>query len=312
MKKYLLPERGAFYKANLHCHSTLSDGALTPAEIKAHYQEMGYSIVAYSDHNRYVYHEELNDPNFLALGAFEVDMSGTEPSGLFKTCHMNGIAADPRKAVMPPRDNRYDWDAVRAAARRMAEAGFLVTLNHPGWSGMDSKEIQALDEGLFAMEVYNHTCEVHCCNGRTGLHYDQYLKAGRRAFCVATDDNHHPFTPGGINDMCGGFTMIKAESLTYEAVIQALQRGDFYASFGPEIHACYMEDDRLVVDCSPVHTALLKSTQYSQSQCTFSADKPFTHVEFSLEREKQSEPFIRLELQDARGQMAFTNPEYWE
>ncbi len=33
MKKYLLPEGGSFYKANLHCHSTYSDGEYSPAEI---------------------------------------------------------------------------------------------------------------------------------------------------------------------------------------------------------------------------------------------------------------------------------------
>ena len=35
MKKYLLPENGNFYKANLHCHTNISDGKLTPAERKA-------------------------------------------------------------------------------------------------------------------------------------------------------------------------------------------------------------------------------------------------------------------------------------
>ena len=36
MKKYLLPENGQFYKANLHCHSTVSDGHLTPEEMLGH------------------------------------------------------------------------------------------------------------------------------------------------------------------------------------------------------------------------------------------------------------------------------------
>ena len=30
MKHYILPKDGNFYRANLHCHSTLSDGSLTP------------------------------------------------------------------------------------------------------------------------------------------------------------------------------------------------------------------------------------------------------------------------------------------
>ena len=35
MKKHLFPEGARFYKANLHCHTTRSDGALTPDEVKA-------------------------------------------------------------------------------------------------------------------------------------------------------------------------------------------------------------------------------------------------------------------------------------
>ena len=32
---YLLPEKGNFYKANLHCHTVVSDGALTPEQVLA-------------------------------------------------------------------------------------------------------------------------------------------------------------------------------------------------------------------------------------------------------------------------------------
>ena len=45
MRKYLLPETGSFYKANLHCHTVLSDGNKTPEEVKEAYQKLGYSIV---------------------------------------------------------------------------------------------------------------------------------------------------------------------------------------------------------------------------------------------------------------------------
>ena len=51
MKKYLLPENGTFYKANLHCHTVLSDGRLTPEQVRELYMSRGYSIVAFTDHN---------------------------------------------------------------------------------------------------------------------------------------------------------------------------------------------------------------------------------------------------------------------
>ena len=64
MKKYLIEEK-KYYKANLHCHSVRSDGAMTPEELKDFFLKMGYSIVAFTDH---VYIEDFNsyltDENF--------------------------------------------------------------------------------------------------------------------------------------------------------------------------------------------------------------------------------------------------------
>ena len=46
MKKYLLPKNGKFYKANLHMHTTISDGAMTPEETKeAFLKEHGKLII---------------------------------------------------------------------------------------------------------------------------------------------------------------------------------------------------------------------------------------------------------------------------
>ena len=67
MKRYVLPEDGTFYKANLHCHSTCSDGTLTPEEIKEIYKSNGYSVVAYSDHNVLIDHSDLDDEDFLTV-----------------------------------------------------------------------------------------------------------------------------------------------------------------------------------------------------------------------------------------------------
>ncbi|MBQ9133249.1 MAG: PHP domain-containing protein, partial [Clostridia bacterium] len=73
MKKYLLPPGGQFYKANLHCHTTCSDGKLSPESVKEAYKAKGYSIVAYTDHFLLVPHNELTDDDFLALNAVELD-----------------------------------------------------------------------------------------------------------------------------------------------------------------------------------------------------------------------------------------------
>ena len=46
MVKHLLPQVARYYKANLHTHSTISDGKLTPQELKEAYKSKGYSILS--------------------------------------------------------------------------------------------------------------------------------------------------------------------------------------------------------------------------------------------------------------------------
>ena len=75
MRNYLLPKDGRFYKANLHCHTTFSDGRKTPAEIKELYARLGYSVVAITDHDLLIPHDELTDSNFLALHGFEIEVN---------------------------------------------------------------------------------------------------------------------------------------------------------------------------------------------------------------------------------------------
>lgn len=69
VKKILLDGRLDRYKANLHCHTVLSDGKKTPEQIKKDYLAHGYSIVAFTDHDKYYPHNDLTDDRFIALTA---------------------------------------------------------------------------------------------------------------------------------------------------------------------------------------------------------------------------------------------------
>ena len=53
------------YKANLHSHSTMSDGRLTPQQLKDAYKARGYSILAITDHDYPVDHSDLSEKDFL-------------------------------------------------------------------------------------------------------------------------------------------------------------------------------------------------------------------------------------------------------
>lgn len=72
MKRVLIDKEKKFYKANLHTHSTYSDGRLSVEEIKESYKKRGYSVVAFTDHEHLIDNSHLNDEDFLAITSCEV------------------------------------------------------------------------------------------------------------------------------------------------------------------------------------------------------------------------------------------------
>ncbi len=59
------------FKANLHSHSTLSDGDLTPEEMIAAYKERGYSILSITDHEAPYDHTDKSTEDFMLLAGWE-------------------------------------------------------------------------------------------------------------------------------------------------------------------------------------------------------------------------------------------------
>ena len=313
----ILPRQGQFYKANLHCHTVLSDGRWTPAQVKEEYRKRGYSVVAFTDHRHYGWHPELMDEGFVPLAAFEADLNEPfPPSGSFsrvKTYHLNFYDTDPMhrtgfEAVQPPR--RYgDLPALNGLIRKLGEQGFLCCYNHPYWSLQTHEDYAGL-QGLFAMEIYNHGCELDGLYGANPQSYDEMLRAGQRLFCLATDDNHDSRPVGdAMNDSFGGWVMLKLPELSYAAVIRALRQGAFYASNGPKLYDLTLENDTVRVRCSPVEKIYLV-TQGRHCQMRVAAPgKTVTEAAFPL---KGDEGYFRIDCRDAMGRHAWSNAVFLE
>lgn len=313
MNKDLLPKEGLWYKANLHCHTTLSDGRYTAEEIKKFYQEQGYSIIAYTDHDTYAYHKELSDEKFIAIAALEREIYQKEACPVFdhkKTYHFNFFDTNPelrREEKINknmPEEKYDDIDYINQYIKEMNELGFLSCYNHPYWSLQTHEDYKDL-KGLWGMEIYNYGCEVEGLYGYNPQSYDEMLRFGQRLFCVATDDNHnvesfdHP-----LSDSFGGYVMIKSTAFTYEAIIEALAAGEFYSSMGPEIYEFSLEGDKIKVKTSPVEKIFV-STQ--GRACLRKAAKPgetITEAEFTI---TGKEKYIRLNIKDHQGRHANSN-----
>ena len=61
-----------YYKANLHCHSTNSDGKATPEQLKEEYMKQGYSVIAYTDHEHMFYIGRGIDSDLCAEGSLKL------------------------------------------------------------------------------------------------------------------------------------------------------------------------------------------------------------------------------------------------
>ena len=326
MKKYLLPQTGNFYKANLHCHSTISDGHFTPEELKKLYMEKGYSIIAYTDHDVFLTHPELCDDSFLALNGFEVEINEEKPAGTpfknLKTCHICFVALDPQNDIhplwhrskylfsnavhhakevrfdenMPDYERAYNGERISDMMRIGREKGFFVTYNHPTWS-MESYPEYMSYNNMSAMEMVNYECYASGYPDRNERVYDDMLSAGKRLFCIATDDNHN------INGCFGGFTMIKAEKLDYSCVADALESGNFYASEGPEITGLWYEDSKVTVECSEARKIYI--VKGIRDASAVRADETLlTGAEFEISKD---DVYFRIVVEGADGKKAYTN-----
>lgn len=331
MKKYLLPQEGKFYKACMHLHTTVSDGQRTPEEVKAAYKAQGYSILAYTDHEVMVPHNELADDEFLPITSYEVSVNQGErplPFTYIKTYHLNLYAKDKNATVSPvwkkervwggfekwaaPEQFEVDYpdliysvDSINKMIKTANENGFLVSYNHPVWSTQDYTDYSGL-KGVWGVEVHNTGCNL-AGYPEDDQAFNDLLMQGEKVFPLATDDSH------STGDCFGGWIMVKAPALEYDAVMQALEKGDFYASTGPEIKELTIEDGVVHLECSNAREVRL-TTERRYTCCKRDENALITSVDFDINgyindcgfENKYRKGFIRLTVVDEKGRKAHT------
>lgn len=331
MKKILLGANKAYYKANLHGHTTESDGVMTPAEVKKAYKDMGYSVVAFTDHEHLIDNSHLNDEGFIALTACEIAIKQfPNMSTLVKTdmkvCHMNFIAKRADNIDTPcyssvydhfcNEDNKdkivhscgeyervYSGEGLSRMISIANEKGFLVAYNHPRWSLENACDYLSY-RGLWAVEIWNTAVN------RSGLYeydinvYDDFLRNGDRIACVSADDSHN------INHCFGGWVMINTSDFTYDGIIKALEEHNFYASTGPVIKSLVIEDNKAILTYEKGAYATI-SCQSRRAKKILAENKAGENVAvFDILPDKDG--YIRFDVVDKDGNRANTNAYFCE
>lgn len=318
---------GAWFRGNLHCHTTESDGAMPPDRLVAHYAYAGWDFLAITDHWKVTTLAGGSAlPDITLLPGIEIG-TAARSTRAGTTYHVVGIGvheALPRREGAGPAAAQWYVDAIR-------EQGGLAHVAHPYWSGLRLEDLATV-KGLYALEVYNADTEVHIGRGCSQVVWDDLLTEGLPTCAIAVDDCHRP----GY-DSVRAWTVVRAPDRSVGALLDALRQGHFYCSAGPEILDVQWEPEgerrgvphggRVTVRCSPARSVALvaDATRGARlnagpfgmasraSRLRDGSGRPegviegelLTGAVFHLQG---SERYARVQVEDAAGRCAWTNP----
>lgn len=150
---------------------------------------------------------------------------------------------------------------VVVAQRKATGRPMFVQVNHPnfGW-GLTAEDMVGL-HGVQFFEVFNGHQSVHNWGDETHQSTDQIwdVVLSRRLgelnlpvmYGLATDDAHNHVVIGKGANPGRGWVMVRAKTLTPEALIEAMEKGDFYASTGVTLRGIHFENGTLTIAIKP-------------------------------------------------------------
>lgn len=277
-----------WYKIGLHIHTTLSDGQVSPEKAAEIYKNAGFDAIALTDHWHYGTSGTLS--GLMILSGCEYNLGGncTEKDVM----HIVGFGM------------KYAPDLDRKTATRketvekIHAAGGVAVLAHPAWS-LNSPEDALELPGFDAIEIYNTVSAVgQSDRAYSGYFVDLLANRGMTRPLLAVDDTHYY----NGDDETKSFIMARMETLTEENILNAVRSGSFYATQTPELYTA-LEDGVFKVRCSPC----CKISVFSNLAWTcdrLARGENLCYLEY---RPKDGERYLRAEVTDNNGKMAWSN-----
>jgi len=286
---------GQWFKGNLHTHTTNSDGEHSPQATVDLYAQAGYDFLALSDHRVLTDPSDLDGRGMVLVPAVEFD--GGKAS-LGQSYHLLALGMRDEAQPLDAAGSQEALDQVRAQAE-------LVFVAHPYWSSLTPDDLTAI-QGYDGIEVFNTTCLRGIGRGASEPQWDDVLARGQLVMGIAVDDAHFHYW-----DAMGGWVMLRAPQLDLASVLDALKRGQFYASSGPEIKALEFDGDTVHVECSPAANVGIIVPRPGRGWTTGylrQCPEPQVFTEVDLPLDAAQGGIFRVEVTDEQGRRAWTNP----
>ncbi len=281
---------GEWLRGNTHCHTTRSDGDLSPEAVADWYAGHGYDFLSITDHRILTSTKEIERAGMIGVPGMELNGWDDESDCEY---HMVALGLKSVEVAPPGRSLQGAIDLVKGD-------GAATILAHPYWLGYEPAWLAPIRE-LDALEMFNATCQLSNGKGYSPHIIDGLLAQGMRFTLIAADDAHWWSADSGK-----AWLQVKAQERDAAAIVEAVITGAFYATQGPEIHDFRIEGKRVVVKTSPVAEVRFMSWR-KKGQVARAESRETTEWEVTL---RGGEKYVRLECVAADGGMAWSNPIY--
>ena len=301
------PVQPSWFKGNTHTHTSESDGDSSPEEVTSWYSERGYNFLVLSDHNVHTEIAALS-AKFAVPGRFML-LRGEEVTSSFegKAIHVNGL--DTRTAIGRQTGTSI-LDILQKSVDAIRKQSGVPHINHPNFTwALTAEQLQQVKNNKL-FEIHNGHPMVNNLGGGgvpgAEAAWDAILSNGIVLYGIAVDDAHHFKQPWNRELALPGraWVMVRATRLEPRDILDAMERGDFYATTGVILANVEVTRKSMTVTVSKTafakyriqfigrHGALLEESLESRATYTF----------------KGTEGYVRAKVIESNGMVAWVQP----
>lgn len=304
-------KQGNWYKGAIHIHTTVSDGLLSPKESMKLYKRLGYDFMIITDHEKIVDHTSLAPPGLLTIPGVEYGVGE-----LYNGHRCDIVAIDVPSDFQLKRIREFT--SMQDTIDQIRSSGGEAIIAHPYWYGFVFSDLWKITDYL-GIEVFNWGAEAGVGGGRglSSLHWDQLLSFGRKIYGFAVDDTHYY-----SYDVAGGWIVVKSPDLTRENIMDAIKKGEFYSSAGPNVSDLDVSREKIRITCDPAKFINFVTVPTFGRRIDANGDTPLTSWEVNIKQlfswevnniplywePKKPRGYIRIELEDLTGKRCWLNP----